>query len=50
MARFVETITLAVAVAVLFAAAMFFGVVKPSPSADAGRMGWAGQPHGKPLG
>jgi hypothetical protein len=49
MARFLETITLAVAIAVLFAAAMFLGVVKPSRSTDAGRMGWAGQPHAHPL-
>lgn len=49
MARFLETITLAVAIAVLFAAAMFLGVVKPSRSTDTGRMGWAGNPHARLL-
>jgi hypothetical protein len=49
MARFLETITLAVAIAVLFAAAMFLGVLKPSRSPDSSRMGWAGQPHMNPL-
>ena len=48
MARFVETITLAVAIAVLFAAAMFLGVVKPR-STESGLMGWARQPHTRPL-
>ena len=48
MARLLETITLAVALAVLFAAAMFLGVVKPR-SGESGLMGWAHQPHTRPL-
>jgi hypothetical protein len=28
---------------------MVLGVVKPSRSTDAGRIGWAGQPHGNPV-
>jgi hypothetical protein len=48
MARFLETITLAVAIAVLFAAAMFLGIVKPR-SSDSDLMGWARQPHARPL-
>jgi hypothetical protein len=50
MTRFLETITLAVAVAVLFAAAMFLGIVKPSRSADAGPLGWSLTPAARPLG
>ena len=48
MARFLETVTLAVAIAVLFAAAMFLGVVKPR-SGESGLMGWAHQPQSRPL-
>jgi hypothetical protein len=48
MARFLETITLAVAIAVLFAAAMFLGIVKPR-SSESGLMGWTRQPHARPL-
>jgi hypothetical protein len=48
MARFLETVTLAVAIAVLFAAAMFLGVVKPRGS-ESGLTGWTRQPHARPL-
>jgi hypothetical protein len=48
MARLLETITLAVAIAVLFAAAMFLNVVKPR-SSESGLMGWAHQPHTRLL-
>jgi hypothetical protein len=49
MARFLETITLALAIAVLFAAAMFLGIVKPR-SDESGLLGSARQPHARPLG
>jgi hypothetical protein len=48
MARFLETITLAAAIAVLFAAAMFLGIVKPRVS-ESGVMGSTRQPHARPL-